>query len=1859
MRMKKLYFLIACFGIWHYSFAQTLINPITGGGFDLGNTFAANGWNFVNSSANKWVVGTAASAFPPSAPNTAYVSVDGNTANYSYDNTATHISHFYQQVTIPPNAINVVLSFQLQGNAEFDWGNFIFHDGLWISADPTLTVPTADALPGGGAYLQWFQFDPNVTYIGQTVNLNGLAGQTVFIVFSWVNDDDNVGDNPPASVDQVSLTYCLQSIDYNVTGGGPFCTGSDGVHVGLSGSVAGIIYQLYNNGNPIGSPITGTGSPIDFGLQNTVGTYTVIGSFGTCTYPMPGSVDVTENPLPGASAGNNSPVCSGSTLSLSSSGGSTFSWTGPNSFTSSAQSPTINNVTTAASGTYTVTVTDVNGCSAQATTAATITPLDAATLTSAPGTDAESVCINTAITDIKYFTTGATGATFSNLPPGVSGSWSGNNITISGTPTSSGLFNYSINLLGGCPVTITGSINVVDQNSITLSSATGTDAQTTCINSPIIDITYNTTGATGATFSNLPPGVTGSWAANVVTISGTPTSSAASPYNYTVTLTGGCSIASASGSVTVIPAGTVTLSSGAGTDAQTLCTNTPLANIIYTTTGATGATFNGLPPGVTGSWSANTVTISGTPNTSVGSPFSYTVSLTGVCGNNTASGTITVTPKNTITLSSAAGTDAQTVCANSVITDIAYATTGATGATFIGLPPGVNGSFTANTVTISGTPSSSAGSPYNYTVTLTGGCGTISSNGSITVTPANIITLTSAIGTDAQTVCINSAITNITYTTTGATGATFSGLPAGVTGTWSANTITITGSPTSSAGSPYNYVITLTGGCGSVIATGQIVVAPVASVTLTSAAGTNTQYVCSGSSITNITYLISNGTGFMVNGLPTGLTVTPGIGTFTISGSPTQTGVFPYLVTITGGCTPATASGTVTVNAQSIALTSGTASPTVCNDAPMANIVYTIGGTANNASVSGLPAGVTGTISGNNFTISGTPSDMAGDYIYTVTTSGTGCTPASLSGTITISPPAVGGSVGSVSICSGGSGTVMLTGQDGNIVGWEYSTDGGSTWISITNTSSTQSFTNVTVPTQYRAVVNKGCSDVYSTAATVEIHNYWVGSVSTNWNTAANWSDGNVPSLGCYDVYIPNQTNQPLLSAAPVATIGNLHILAGAIVTINGSGYMQIAGTISSANNFDFDVTQGSLEFNGSSQSVDGSTFIARSIKDLIVSSSGTGLAVANTVGDTLNITDALTFGNATADLNTGGNITLKSTISATASLGQLASGNVITGDVTVERYVATGNTGGLSHAKSWQLLAIPTQGQTINQAWQEGATVSDVVSPTAPSAGNPNAGYGAMITSDVAGTPQGFDAQTAAGTGASMKVYNAATGGYTGVPNTTATQIYNQKGYFVFVRGDRSIVNPFAAANPTTLRTRGILFTPANTPPATTVAPGQFESVGNPYAAPIDMRKFIISGGTEPNFIVWDPRLGSYNGYGAFQTLTLLGTDYYAVPGGGSYGSGPVNFIQSGQAFFIQALAGGPTGSISFNESVKASGSALFTTPNPVPSAPLASLRSSLYSGSTLLDGVLQVFKQDYSNNLDNLDARKMINSGANLAIRHNNTLLAVERRAPLSASDTIFLNISGLGAATYQFHFDAQNLDPALQAVLLDTYLGTRTPVNMTGTTDISFTISNAASNTATRFMILFSPAEALPLTFTSVKAFLQDQNIDVQWRTQNEMNVKNYIVEKSLDGNNFSTMTTTAATGNNGSSAVYVITDTKPVEGYNYYRVTSVDINGKTSTTSVVKVFIGALAHNITIYPNPITDGMIHLQLVNEPAGRYNIRLYNHLGQLITQKEITHAGGNATELIKWNYNLAHGMYKLEVIQPDNSVKLINVMY
>ncbi|MEI6487905.1 MAG: PKD-like domain-containing protein [Bacteroidota bacterium] len=674
--------------------------------------------------------------------------------------------------------------------------------------------------------------------------------------------------------------------------------------------------------------------------------------------------------------------------------------------------------TPTASGTFNYSIPLTGGCgSVNATGTIIVSPNN----TVGAASSTPTLCINTALTNITHSTTGATGkGTATGLPTGVSAAWASNTLTILGTPTVAGTFNYSVPLTGGCgSVNATGTIVVTPANTAGAASST----PTLCINTSLTNITHSTTGATGiGVGTGLPAGVTAAWASNTITISGTPTASGT--FNYSIPLTGGCGSVNATGTIIVTPANTA----GAASSSPTLCINTSLTNITHTTTGATGiGAATGLPAGVSAAWASNTITIGGTPTAS--GTFTYSIPLTGGCGNVNATGTIIVTPANTV----GAASSSPTLCINTALTPITHTTTGATGrGTATGLPAGVTSSWASNTLTISGTPT--VAGTFNYSIPLTGGCGSVNATGTITVTPAN----TAGAASSSPTLCINTVLTDITHTTTGATGiGSATGLPAGVSATWASNTITISGTPTASG--TFNYSVPLTGGCGSVNATGTIIVSPNNTV----GAPSSTPTVCTNSLLlTNITHTTTGATGIgAAVGLPAGVTAAWASNAITISGTPTASGTFNYSIPLTGGCANVNATGTITVNPlPSVTVLTGSPS-TICSGGAT-NITFDnstnfLAGTTFDWTRTNT-VNITGT---NSLTNQTSPlalsltniTNAALTSIITITPKANGCsgTPASVS--VTVNPTPVIPTQ-TASVCSASTFTISPTNSGSTIV---------------------------------------------------------------------------------------------------------------------------------------------------------------------------------------------------------------------------------------------------------------------------------------------------------------------------------------------------------------------------------------------------------------------------------------------------------------------------------------------------------------------------------------------------------------------------------------------------------------------------------------------------------------------------------------------------------------------------------------------------------------------------------------------------------------------------------------------------------
>ncbi|WP_178985012.1 BspA family leucine-rich repeat surface protein [Winogradskyella helgolandensis] len=145
-------------------------------------------------------------------------------------------------------------------------------------------------------------------------------------------------------------------------------------------------------------------------------------------------------------------------------------------------------------------------------------------MTSDPGTDNQTVCQNSAITDITFDVGGGlTGPSSTGLPAGLTTSFDGLEYVISGTPTVTGTFNYTISTTANCGnKTYSGTIIVNPEPVVTITTAPAT----ICASDGTIALSATLSGsATGGTWriggTNIATTVTGSVASATYTIATT------------------------------------------------------------------------------------------------------------------------------------------------------------------------------------------------------------------------------------------------------------------------------------------------------------------------------------------------------------------------------------------------------------------------------------------------------------------------------------------------------------------------------------------------------------------------------------------------------------------------------------------------------------------------------------------------------------------------------------------------------------------------------------------------------------------------------------------------------------------------------------------------------------------------------------------------------------------------------------------------------------------------------------------------------------------------------------------------------------------------------------------------------------------------------------------------------------------------------------------------------------------------------------------------------------------------------------------------------------------------------------------
>ena len=194
-----------------------------------------------------------------------------------------------------------------------------------------------------------------------------------------------------------------------------------------------------------------------------------------------------------------------------------------------------------------------------------------------------------------------------------------------------------------------------------------------------------------------------------------------------------CKQASIAGRITVLGTSSLTLEENSFQE-QTICDFDAITPIRYSIQNANGAQVSGLPPGVSFTVSSTQVVISGAPqlNTSTTTVYSYTVTTTnnnsGCLPEASRTGTITITPKHSIELTSVLGSDHQSICSSGPIKAYSHSVYFYGGAVD---PPIITGEFPLwwfpvmmlkQRLTITGTPTTNVTTQtiYHYGITTSG-----------------------------------------------------------------------------------------------------------------------------------------------------------------------------------------------------------------------------------------------------------------------------------------------------------------------------------------------------------------------------------------------------------------------------------------------------------------------------------------------------------------------------------------------------------------------------------------------------------------------------------------------------------------------------------------------------------------------------------------------------------------------------------------------------------------------------------------------------------------------------------------------------------------------------------------------------------------------------------------------------------------------------------------------------------------------------------------------------------------------------------------------------------------------------------
>ncbi len=293
--------------------------------------------------------------------------------------------------------------------------------------------------------------------------------------------------------------------------------------------------------------------------------------------------------------------------------------------------------------------------------------------------------------------------------------------------------------------------------------------------------------------------------------------------------------------------------------------------------------------------------------------------------------------------------------------------------------------------------------------------------------------------------------------------------------------------------------------------------------------------------------------------------------------------------------------------------------------------------------------------------------------------------------------------------------------------------------------------------------------------------------------------------------------------------------------------------------------------------------------------------------------------------------------------------------------------------------------------------------------------------------------------------------------------------------------------------------------------------------------------------------------------------------------------------------------------------------------------------AGTGIVNSV-RVFISDDVNNPFKTVYAVLLNSAGTIIAQSNNTVLAA---GDISTYKTFNLTVpqSITNADFYVGLAQTANAISYFPVGLQDEGNPTRSGAYYIATLTGSGLVQN---NTLGRFMIQALLAGTVPvnlLEFTAAKN--GSQNV-LRWKTDNEINLNSYVIERSADGRNFSSIGSIRANNSVGVNQ-YNFPDIFPVKGTNYYRLRSVDQDRLFSFSAIRSVF-QEQNHDLAIFPNPVKNNLSFMVDVEENV-KAVLQILSLDGKLYKTESIALIAGSGRHHINVN-ELPQGNYILKII-------------